>query len=187
VLDYPFEATLFTASPQLSKTQNLIQYATFANQNMGSGVWGRMSPQTTTNWAYYTNQHTPLTANAPNNLSKNVSLAFACVSYCYGNSVYQDVSVSALQNTGTRTIRFGAALKANQAASLTMVAHLFNPSGALLTSKTQTVSVNASFNSFESSFSWDFTGSPLSKIRLEFYPVTGDLVYLLDEAFVVPQ
>jgi hypothetical protein len=173
---FPLETTLFLPPPQLSRTQNLVKGGTFANSVMEPG-WGRLSPQTTTNWAFKVGQHT----------SNNVSLAFACANTCASNSVLHDANVRSLNGGGTQTVRYGAALKADAAAGLYMAVHLFDLGGAHIHSQTQYLSLKTTFDNYHASLSWDFTARPLSVIRLEFYPVVGNLEYHVDEAFLVGQ
>ncbi|EYF01065.1 hypothetical protein [Chondromyces apiculatus] len=174
---FPLETAPFVASPQLSRTQNLVKGGTFANAMLEPG-WDRLSPQTTTNWTFMTGQHTP----------NNVSLAFACAGSCASNSVYHDATVTSLNGGGTQTVRYGAALKVDAAPSgLYMVAHLFNLSGAHIESRTQYFDVQTSFAAYENSFGWDFNAQPLSKIRVEFYPQAANRDYHLDEVFLVGQ
>jgi hypothetical protein len=172
---FPLETSLFVATPQLSRTQNLVKGGTFANQVLEAG-WGRFSPQTTTNWAFKTGQHT----------ANNVSLAFSCAGSCSSNSVYHDADVTSLNGGGYQTVRYGAALKVDGAASgLYMVAHLFGTNGAHLESRTQYFNVQTSFATYQNAFDWDFNAIPLSTIRVEFYPVVGNRDYHLDEVFLV--
>lgn len=173
-LAFPLETSLFLASAQLSRTQNLVKGGTFANQVLEAG-WGRFSPQTTTNWTFKTGQHT----------ANNVSLAFSCAGSCSSNSVYHDAIVTSLNGGGTQTVRYGAALKVDTAASgLTMQAHLFGANGAYLQTRSQYITVQTSFAAYQSAFDWDFSATPLSKIRVEFYPVVGNRDYHLDEVFL---
>jgi hypothetical protein len=174
---FPLETSLFLPTPQLSRTQNLVKGGSFANQVLEAG-WGRLSPQTVTNWTFKTGQHT----------AQNVSLAFACAGTCSSNSVYHDASVTSLNGGGYQTVRYGAALKVDSATSgIYMVAHIFGANGVHLDSRSQYFDVQTSFATYQNAFGWDFNALPLSFIRVEFYPVVGNRDYHLDEVFLVGQ
>jgi hypothetical protein len=178
-LPYPVEPTLFAAPAQLSKTRNFVRYGTFANQLFGLGTWNFAGLQTVTRWSFRDDQHNDATA-----LAKNVSLMLSCSPYCSQNRAYQDVDVTSLRYTGTQTLRFGAAVKTASAASMSIVVRIYDSRGFQLATRSLALKPTTSFRAYEGSFTWNFTGYPATRMRIELVPLTANVNYHVDDVFL---
>ncbi len=155
-------------------SKNLLSSGDFAGVTIGS--WQQWA-NPVTDWQVVKD---PATNNA--------YLAFACWNGCSNSargSVYQDVDVSSLR--GTLTLRFGALLKAANAAHASITLYFYNTAGTHIaeTSLPEAV-IGTSWQHIDGTYIWDFNSKPLSKIRFQIYIPDGGILYMVDEAYLTP-